>query len=688
MGHPNPATAWVGVALCCFFATACSQSDRVWEAEHHFAKSTITAQIQSETRPVLARYASARTRPVGPLTPPAGNQLSVRVPLPGGVSPSAALLVRPRLRQRNRWTRQPAVPAVLDADQMLNFTVSLPKKVAAKIVVDAEVFEAAPKGRILHRADPFLVPERAALEFGMGVLEAASQAGDVLFSVEICPEGNCFLAFEEVVPAGAAGWRDRRLSLRPYAGERVHFRFRARLADPTSKALSLPIFSDPRVFVSRPRAPKPPNVILISLDTLRAQQLPSYGYPRDTAPFLREKFEREGTKFDHLVAAAPLTVPAHMTLFTSLPPSVHGLRTNFGTHPLAESIPTLAELLRNAGFATGAVTENGALHARDGFSRGFGRYLENKTPQRAGDAPTTLAKARDFITAHQGQRYFLFVHTYQAHYPYHPPDRYTELLPDPDPVPGLPEDRQPAHYDREIRYLDDSLRSWFDDLDSAGQLNDTLVIVTADHGEEFLEHAQAGHGAALHREVLRVPLLFWGPGIPAGRSVDAPVAQADLLPTLLELLDVPPSPHATGRSLVRQIRDQTPLEAAPIYSEAWLGTAETANLAKLDIPQPTFAVQLGDRKLIRRTTDGGPEYQYFDLARDPEESLDRFREQAESASDLIRLADAYAARAHMETRRRAPAPAHPGLDPERVEMLRSLGYVEEPAPPEPGEPTR
>jgi len=372
-------------------------------------------------------------------------------------------------------------------------------------------------------------------------------------------------------------------------------------------------------------------------------------------------------------------------MFTSLEPSVHGLLGNEALAVLPRGVTTLAELLRARGLATGAVTEGGALAVHFGFERGFDSFRENPVPipHRPGlQAPVTFAEALGWLRSQRDRRSFLFLHTYEVHGTNRAPDAYAQLFrsnpPGLAPDPRLRPYQRPVHYDREIRFTDDELRRLFAALEADGRLEHTLVVLTSDHGEEFLEHGYIGHGATLPDEVLRVPLLFLGPGIPAGRRVAAPVGHVDLLPTLLELLDAPPLPSATGTSfaaLVRGRSDATAEARRPLFAETWFRAGFGA-AGPQPVEQPSYAVRVGSRKLVRLRDGEGFRYAYYDLARDPGERHDLYPEDPAAAEDLRALLDAHPQRLAGQRAAVVGGAAERPLDPEREAQLRALGYLE------------
>jgi arylsulfatase A-like enzyme len=326
---------------------------------------------------------------------------------------------------------------------------------------------------------------------------------------------------------------------------------------------------------------------------------------------------------------------------------------------------------------------------RHGFARGFDVYRENKSANimdPEGQADVTFGQAREWLAAHRDRRFFLFLHTFQVHTPYAPPPRYADLFGEGSGDGGdVPSHRRwMDEYDREIRYTDDELRRLFETIDALGLGGDSVFILTSDHGEAFLEHGLLEHGARLDEEVLRVPLLFWGRGVPAGRRIAAPVAHVDLLPTILELLGLEAPASADGLSLLPLLEGrggEEALRGRALFSEARGTVALGPERSLRRFLAPAFGVRVGDRKLARyRSDDGGFRYEYYDVAADPGERHDLYESRAAEAADLRALVDGYEARSLAQRRRLGrgePAPPERVfLDPRQEEKLRALGYLE------------
>jgi len=533
------------------------------------------------------------------------------------------------------------------------------------------------------------IPAEAWLGFAVGVVEPDWGFDPVEFRVSACEEAHCEEVFRSAYDprGGSEGhWQDHRVSLASHAGTRRSFRFEARRQGEESP-FALPVWANPTLYTRGAREAGQRNVILLSIDTLRADHLTSYGYRHDTAPFVEERFGQSGTVFESPVAAATITTPSHASMFTSLTPPAHG--TLDGLKRLPKTLPTLAELLRHAGRDTAAITENGWLSIGHGFGRGFDSFVENRSPNimdPTGQVDRTFAQARAWLAHNRHKRFFLFLHTFQVHTPYAPPARYEHLFAD---VDGTPIDGEsPSHlrwmaeYDREIRYVDDELRRLFETLDALGLADDTVFILTSDHGEAFLEHGLLEHGSRLDEEVVRVPLMLWGSGIPAGRRVTAPVAHVDLMPTVLEMMGVPVPGWLEGWSLLPlasgSAEEEARFASRPVYSESRGTVSLGPDRSFVPFHPPATLVRLGDRKLARYRQGDVHRYEYYDLSSDPMEQRDLYATRASEAGDLFRLLEGYEERGRA-LRARIDRGQTDGqdvdLDPRQEEKLRALGYL-------------
>jgi arylsulfatase A-like enzyme len=414
--------------------------------------------------------------------------------------------------------------------------------------------------------------------------------------------------------------------------------------------------------------PSPPttsraNVILISVDTLRADRLGSYGYDRPTSPAI-DRLASRGVRFANAIAESSWTLPSHMSLMTGLHPTTHGL-TAYKGQALSEQTPLLAQVVRTAGYRCFAFTGGGFVSDTWGFGRGFEQYEEDLGKP----LDAVLASAKERIAAvPPDARYFLFLHTYAVHSPYDPPERYALMFRTRSEGDYLSTKLQPDmlnrmkltsgqvqfvsdQYDADIRAADDHLGDFFSWLEQRDAFRDTIVILLSDHGEELGEHGLIGHGSTLYIEVLRIPLILVAPGI-TPRVVREPVGLMDVMPTVLDMLGVA-SPPMEGRSLAPLLRaEATGDEERPRFSEL------TGKLR---------SVVSGTYHLI--SDPNGASRQLFDLRRDPMErqSLPMTGE-GEKLDKVLR--------AHLADLAPPKAPGRAVISAAVQERLRALGFLE------------
>jgi arylsulfatase A-like enzyme len=416
----------------------------------------------------------------------------------------------------------------------------------------------------------------------------------------------------------------------------------------------------------------PRSAVLISIDTLRADHLGVYGHARPTSPHL-DAFAAGGVVFEDARSTAAWALPAHASMLTGLTPARHGGRTF--RHFLPSELPTLATLLHARGFATAGFVNSGFLKPRFGIARGFGTYAlfrEDDSPE--GAAPRITQRALAWLEEHRDRPFFLFLHYFDVHSDYSAVPRIRqEFAPEPGrltgttaelmrirgsggPVDAADAERLARLCDAGIRQLDEGLAPLLAWLETSGALEQTMVVVTADHGEEFGEHGSVGHDRTHYRELLHVPLVLRGAGLPAGVRVAEPVSLTDLAPTLLRLLGVEPPPDLDGRDLAPLWRSPAgPAAPRPLF-------AETSPQAE----DALRSVRLGPLELIRDRRTGRAEL--YDLASDPGETRDFSAERPEDAAHPGALLDA------LEAGAREPA-VHGEDDPELEAQLRALGYL-------------
>lgn len=334
---------------------------------------------------------------------------------------------------------------------------------------------------------------------------------------------------------------------------------------------------------SRPDSTR--GYVLISVDTLRADRLGAYGHPRPTSPFF-DRLAARGVLFENAIAPYPATLVSHMSMFTGLYPPQHGVYPPAVVLP--ERIPTLPQRFQEGGFRTQGHTEGGFVGWGFGFERGFEVYDDTGYTVDT-DIEATFGRGLDFLRAlGSDERFFLFLHTYSVHDPYDPPPDFVAEFDQHGPAPDSSGERirgfnhgreaiAPAEverfarrYEASVRYVDSVLEDFVDELERLGLLADTTVVITSDHGEEFLEHGKLGH-TQLYPELLHVPLLIVHPDRAAGVRVADVVSLVDVAPTLVELAGLPPFSDIAGRSLAPYLVD-------PGLRHEMLGYAELEEL--------------------------------------------------------------------------------------------------------------
>ncbi|MEW6743121.1 MAG: sulfatase-like hydrolase/transferase [Planctomycetota bacterium] len=401
-------------------------------------------------------------------------------------------------------------------------------------------------------------------------------------------------------------------------------------------------------------APSPPrSLLLLSIDTLRADRLGCYGYSKAETRVI-DQLAREGVLFEHLSSVVPLTLPSHTSMLTGTIPEFHGARDNGSFQAVAE-LPTLAEALRSRGFRTGAFVAAFVLDSQFGLDQGFETYGD--VPQRllnlgAGyeerAASQVNAEALAWLDSLQpDERFFMFVHYFEPHRPYQPPT-------------GVPHHMKDRPYDAEVTSVDAALGRLLEGLRSRGRLEETLLVVTSDHGESLGEHGEDCHGFFVYEGVLHVPLILVHSSLPAGLRVPDRVSLVDLVPTILETLGagVPELPPP-ARSLLPLIRGEV-LEPAPTYFECFspfysYGWA------------PLRGVALGGYKLIR-----SPRPELYNLDSDPGEEKNVIAEGTRIARSLE---EHLAALLEANHHGRPASPAEREASAEVLEKLAALGYL-------------
>jgi arylsulfatase A-like enzyme len=431
-------------------------------------------------------------------------------------------------------------------------------------------------------------------------------------------------------------------------------------------------------------AERRPNILLVSIDSLRADHLEAYGYHRETSPLVAW-LARTGALFETVVAPAPWTLPSHVSLLTSMAPRQHGV-TDAATR-LADGAMTLARVLEQNGYATAGFVSTILLTERYGLAQGFDSYdAQVVFAEDAYMSPRAITSERlvdavlgwldGWRDGASGTPFFIFLHMYDVHANYNPPPPYDRLfVPPPADAATDPKQCRVAHqlalYDGEIRYTTEQLARVIDRLRALEILDDTIVVVTADHGDEFFEHGGQGHGVRVYDEIILVPLVVRYPSrVPADQRIASQVRLMDVAPTILGLAGIaPPASFGGPPDSPHRQRDLSPwITGATLEPFPALVAFSEAEMIPGVLPL-SWSVRTQDRKLLQRPLGQQPEL--YDLSADPREQVDRAREAPEERDGLLGIRDQW--RASPENTGSAAAPL--ALDDETKERLRALGYL-------------
>lgn len=453
-----------------------------------------------------------------------------------------------------------------------------------------------------------------------------------------------------------APFQDHRIALDEWAGKDVELGFAVRSPDREGGIADLGVIGHPTLLSTgseqNDAPPSSPNLVLISLDTLRADRLSCYGYERNTSPRL-DALAAEGVRFARVHSPTSYTLPTHVSILSGQHPLVHGVRFRQMAIDTART-PLLARELREQGLLTVAFTASGYVDPEFGFDCGFDRYdvtdpgapdtrVERRRLTHQPDRPTDPRERMDgiarWIEGHHAQPFFLFVHTYLVH-SYGPRREWLERIGGdpglgtwPDLEEGIQEftadEAGRKHlsdlYDATLLQADEVVvGTVLDALTRAGLDQRTIVCVVADHGEEFWEHGEQGHGMTLFGEQLLVPWILRAPGGPVGTVVDQDVSLEVIAPTLRDLLGLPPHPQATGRAF--------DLDARPGSTPWFSGDANPYVLDLWSDRKKIEGVVSADWKLLVERADEQTTTFLFDLGGDPDEQVNL----AESRPDMVK----------------------------------------------------
>ncbi len=381
-------------------------------------------------------------------------------------------------------------------------------------------------------------------------------------------------------------------------------------------------------------------IILISVDTLRSDHLPAYGYDKVKTPAF-DAFRQEAVLFERAYSHVPLTLPSHATILSGRLPGEHGVRDNSGYVFSAAKTPYLPKLLHDAGYKTGAAVSTFVLRAETGMAEGFDRYeanIEVRATESLGNSQRsgreTSRAALDWLKTVSSQPFFLFLHLYEPHTPYAPEPAFASY---PDP------------YDGEIATADSIVGAFLDELKKMGVYDQAVIVLLSDHGEGLRDHGEQEHGIFLYREALQVPLMVKLPkGERGGSTVKEPVQLLDVFPTILGLAGLPVPEGGKGRSLFGVGSEKRTLYAETFYPRLHLGWSELHS-----------AIRGGSHYIE------APDPELYDLAADSAEKTNILTRERRTYAELRKAVDS------LKTPLTGPA----AVDEETAAKLASLGYL-------------
>jgi len=434
----------------------------------------------------------------------------------------------------------------------------------------------------------------------------------------------------------------------------------------------------------------PQNIIIVSLDTLRADHLSCYGYQRNTSPNI-DLLAKNAIKFSNVFSQSSWTLPSHMSFFTSRYPSFHKVKTT--EHTLNPKIKTLAEILKENGYTTVAFTEGGNLFRIYGFGRGFDIYEE-----KSKDIEFTFNQALRWLRKERGNnKFFLFIHTYEIHTPY-----LRTTFADPKKRGRLPKtlkvgdllydimygrfklsDKEKDYirslYDSGILYADSYIGKLIECLRELKLMDNTTLLIFSDHGEDLWDHGiSPAHGVTLYQDQLHVPVILYNRRLPYPKEIDAPVQLIDFMPTLLAINNIPIPKGLQGKNLLPLIMNKSSIEdKRPIFSEGTdYGPNRIAVILNgykyVFIPDPKKTKRDLSIERLKNLEVGLDVNSLFNLNLDPQEKRNIYSENIEKARKMHQLIeDMYVSKSktipefHLKH----------FLINDQIERLRSLGYI-------------
>ncbi len=522
------------------------------------------------------------------------------------------------------------------------------------------------------------IPRDARLVFGVGTDVAGSQRA----RVTIQPEGG--EAAEIYAAAVGTRWDDQAIDISRFAGQVVRLELSA-----SGEGAGRVAFAVPSIMVTPPAVAERRevrNVVVLLIDTLRASKLRAYDPSSRVRTPVLDRLATEGTVFERAQSQENWTKPSVASVLTGLTPGTHGATTTEAVLP--DRAELVSEAFDAAGFATGSFLANGYVSNRFGFDQGWDHYTNMIREERSTEAADVFREAGDFIEQHRSERFFVYIQTIDPHVPYDPPAEFLAMYDDRADYAGQVRPRMTGDllerakrtppgvvfdasdqrrlrglHDGEISYHDRELGRFLERLGALGVADDTLFLITSDHGEEFNDHGSWGHGHSVYQELLHVPLIVWRPGVVPAQRIAHTVSTLSVSPTVLGAAGVSGLRAAEGRNLMPDI----------------LGDVTVG-------PQVAFSNFLDDRRVIRagrwKLILRGHNPTFFDLESDPGEQreLDMSRHPIAARYCRVLLGQYLGARDRghwMDAVQRESAALTAGaavMDAETCAQLEALGY--------------
>jgi len=588
-----------------------------------------------------------------------------------------------------------------------------PLRVMRKLYNGRTAFNAIFAPPITEFVHSLVVPEGAVLEFGCGLLvnPETNRSDAVAFSITLETNRKNRTLFQRTTAAPASAdkvpYRLHTIPLKAWSGRRVTLRFathdpdhpRQKPVNPAPAFWAHPLIYGPRDSVKS--SPVRPNIVLMVIDTLRADHLGCYGYERNTSPNI-DRLARESVLFSRAFSSASWTLPAHVSLFTSVCTCRHGVFRKDARIP--KNLATLAGILRREGYFTAGVCGGAFVHSRYGFAKGFEVFVDHGrwSSREAQKLYTFLKPTLDWI---RDRPFFLFIHTYQVHSPYKSPPEYTRRFVAPeDPwqkleitrylnqtqEPLSPDQRRNivGLYDAEILYTDEMLIApLLARLRKRNLYDDTWLVLTSDHGEEFFDHGGWVHGHTLYNELIRIPLLVKFPhGRHAGKRIGHVVGITDIMPSLLAALNLPGPEYPLDGRTIDIFLDRTTGEDHRLIAERYSGPPQSSPLPLTSRYLKGFALIENSMKMIYDPShthvppeedaapphEAGSPYQLYDLENDFAERRDIAPDEPGWIDVLLQKVKKFYRGNHRLLFQARQSP----LSREEMDQLKALGYIQ------------